>query len=145
MEDQLGKGGRAMERWKALSLLVGRILLVLVVLYSGVGKMINFSGTAQGMVYFGLPMPAFFVIGAIIFELIGSLAIILGYYTRFGAILLAIYLIVTSIVFYSGFSSVPMQNIFMRNISTLGGCLALLASGPGRYSFDNPIRNEKIE
>jgi putative oxidoreductase len=125
-----------MEWLESLANLIGRILLVLIFLSSGIGKIGNFEGTAQYMAKFGMPFTSFFLFGAIVLELVGSITIILGYFTRFGALLLIIFLIPTTLIFHTNFVD-PMQKIhFMKNVSMLGGCFFLLGTGPGRFSLD---------
>ena len=58
-----------MEWLKAFGSLIGRVLLVLIFLNSGVGKIGNFEGTAQYMAKFGMAHTGFFLFGAIVFEL----------------------------------------------------------------------------
>ena len=93
-----------MEWLKAFAILIGRILLVLIFLNSGIGKIGNFEGTAQYMAKFGMPYTNFFLLGAIFFELVGSITVILGYFTRFGALLLLIFLIPTTLIFHTNFA-----------------------------------------
>jgi len=132
-----------MEGMKSLASLIGRILLVLIFLNSGMGKIGNFEGTAQYMAKFGMPFSTFFLPGAIFLELVGSITVILGYFTRFGALLLIIFLIPTTLIFHTPFAD-PMQKIhFMKNVSMLGGCLILLSAGGGRLSFDHLLRGRK--
>jgi putative oxidoreductase len=132
-----------MEKWKALVSLIGRILLVFIFLESGMGKIGNFEGTAQYMAKVGMPYTNFFLVGAIFFELVGSIPVILGYFTRFGALLLIIFLIPTTLIFHTHFAD-PMQKVhFMKNVSMFGGCLILLTAGAGRLSLDYLLRERK--
>jgi len=132
-----------MENWKALAHLIGRILLVLIFLQSGIGKVGNFAGTAKYMASHGMPLPTLFLIGAIFFELVGSITVITGYFTRFGALLLIIFLIPTTLIFHTHFTD-PMQKIhFMKNMSMFGGCLILLTAGAGRFSLDHLLRERR--
>jgi putative oxidoreductase len=125
-----------MEWLKSLASLVGRILLVLIFLHSGISKIQNFEGTAQFMAQYGMPYTSFFLFGAIVLELAGSIFVILGYYTRLGALLLLVFLIPTTIIFHTNFDD-PIQIIMlMKNVSMFGGCLILLGMGPGRFSLD---------
>ncbi len=129
-----------MEWLKSLASLVGRILLVVIFLNSGIDKIENFEGTVRYMVTYGMPYTSLFLFGAIIFELGGSIFVILGYYARFGALLLLIFLIPTTIIFHTNFED-PIQIImFMKNLSMFGGCLVLLGMGPGRFSLDYIFR-----
>jgi putative oxidoreductase len=133
-----------MEWLKAFISLVGRILLVLIFLQSGIGKIGNFGGTAQYMTKYGMPNITFFLLGAIFFELVGSLTVILGYFTRFGALLLIIFLIPTTLIFHTNFADRVQVIMFMKNVSMFGGCLLLLSAGPGRLSLDYFLRGKKI-
>jgi putative oxidoreductase len=132
-----------MEWLKSLATLVGRILLVLIFLNAGIGKIGNFEGTAQHMAQYGMPFTSFFLFGAIIFELVGSITVILGYLTRFGALLLIIFLIPTTLIFHTNFSDQIQIIMFMKNVSMFGGCLILLGMGPGRFSLDYLFRGGK--
>lgn len=129
-----------MEWLKAFGSLVGRILLVLIFLNSGISKIGNFEGTTQYMAKFGMPYTSFFLFGAIVFELVGSVSIILGYFTRFGALLILLFLIPTTLIFHTNFSDRIQMIMFMKNVSMFGGCLLLFAAGPGRLSFDYFLR-----
>jgi len=131
-----------MEGWKALAVLIGRIVLVWIFLMSGIGKIGNFEGTTQYMAKFGMPLPSFFLLGAIFLELVGSITIVLGYFTRFGVILLLVFLIPTTLIFHG--ADDPGQKIqFMKNVSMLGGLLILVSAGAGRYSLDYLFRERK--
>jgi len=124
-------------------MLIGRILLVLIFLQSGIGKIENFGGMAQYMASYGMPYTNFFLVGAIFFELVGSATVILGYFARFGALLLLIFLIPTTLIFHSNFADQVQMIMFMKNVSMLGGCLIVLASGAGRFSLDSLLRSKK--
>jgi len=132
-----------MEWLKAFGSLIGRILLVLIFLNSGIGKIGNFEGTAQYMAKFGMPYTSFFLFGAIVFELVGSLSVIFGYFTRFGALLILIFLIPTTLIFHTNFSDRIQMIMFMKNLSMFGGCLLLISVGAGRLSLDYFLRGKK--
>ena len=134
-----------MERGKSLGILVGRILLALIFLKSGIGKIGDFSGTSQYMASHGMPYATFFLVVAIFFELVGSITLILGYFTRFGAALLLIFLIPTTLIFHNIFVDPKMMTHFMKNVSMFGGLLVLLSAGPGQFSLDHLFREGKRE
>ena len=133
-----------MEWLKAFFILIGRILLVLIFLNSGIGKVGNFEGTAQYMAKFGMPFTNYFLIGAIFLELVGSITVVLGFFARFGAMLLLIFLIPTTLIFHTNFADRMQMIQFMKNMSMFGGCLLLLAAGSGRLSLDYFLRRKKI-
>ena len=132
-----------MEWLKSFGSLIGRILLILIFLQSGVGKIENFEGTAKYMAGYGMPLVNFFLVGAIFFELVGSITVILGYFSRFGTFLILIFLVPTTLIFHTNFAD-PMQKInFMKNVSMFGGFLFLLSQGPGRLSLDYFLKGKK--
>jgi putative oxidoreductase len=135
-----------MEWLKGFGILIGRILLVLIFLKSGINKIENFDAIAQFMAKNGIaPYTNFFLIGAIFFELAGSITVILGYFARFGAVLLLLFLIPTTLIFHDVFTN-PNQDIwiqFMKNVGIFGGLLVLLAVGAGRFSLDYFSRGGK--
>ncbi|HET6802667.1 MAG TPA: DoxX family protein [Casimicrobiaceae bacterium] len=124
--------------WAAL---VGRVLLALMFIISGWGKITDFSGTAGYIASQELPMPQVLAVIAILIELGAGLAIAFGWKTRWAALVMVAFLIVITPIFH-GFWNEPadqamMQQInFMKNLSILGGMLVLFAWGPGRFSFD---------
>ena len=132
------------EKMKALGALIGRVLLVLIFVISGIGKIGNLEGTAQYMAQYGMPFVPFFLVGAIFLELVGSITVILGYFTRFGALLLVVFLIPTTLIFHTKFADQVQMIMFMKNVSMLGGCLILLAQGAGRFSLDYLLRGKKL-
>jgi len=133
-----------MEWLKGFGILFGRILVVLIFLQSGMGKVENFQGTAQFMASHGIaPYTNFFLAGAIFCELVGSVTLILGYYARFGALVLLIFLIPTTIIFHTNFAEQGQMIHFMKNVSMFGGILVLFAVGAGRFSLDYFFRGGK--
>jgi putative oxidoreductase len=132
-----------MEGWKAFASLIGRVLLVLIFANAGVGKIGHFEGTAQYMAKVGMPMTTFFLLGAIFLELVGSITVILGYFTRFGALLLIVFMIPTTLIFHTHFGDPVQKIMFMKNVSMVGGILILLVHGPGRWSLDSLLGKEK--
>ena len=121
--------------------LAGRFFLALIFITSGVGKIGNFEGTIGYMGSHGIPMPSILLVGAISFLLLGGLSLILGYKTKYGVLMLLIFLIPATLIFHP-FWAVPedmvkMQTIaFLKNIAIMGGLLTVLAHGPGRLSMD---------
>ncbi len=117
--------------------LLGRIALATIFLSSGVQKIFNFKGTTQYMEKAGMLFPSFFLIGAIILLLLGSISVLLGYKVRYGTLALIIFLIPATLIFHTDFSD-PMQKIhFMKNLSILGGLLMVFSLGAGDFSLDN--------
>jgi putative oxidoreductase len=122
--------------------LLGRILVSVVFILGGIGKLTGFS-MEEGMVAAKhLPMPAVALGIALVIELVGGLAILLGLYTRFTAWILFLYLIPTTFLFHNFWAFQGMDRIdpmihFEKNLAIMGGLLILAAFGPGAYSLDS--------
>ncbi len=123
--------------------LVGRVLLALIFLTSGFNKITGWSGTADYMAGEGMPMVPLFLAGAIVFEIVGGLSVMLGFKARIGALVLVIFLIPATIIFHDFWTVEDamqrrMQMImFMKNLSIMGGLLLVMGLGPGPCSLDN--------
>lgn len=121
--------------------LAGRLLLSLIFIMSGIGKIGNFDGTAAYMDSHGMPIASVLLVGAIIFELAGGLSLLIGYKTKYGVLMLLIFLIPATLIFHP-FWAVPedmvkMQTIaFMKNLAIMGGLMTVLVHGPGKLSMD---------
>lgn len=115
--------------------LVGRLFLAIIFLASAFGKITNFEGTLQYMDAHGLPAASLLCMTAIAIESLGSVALILGYKTRWGAGALAVFLVSATAVFHTQ----PDQRIqLLKNLSILGGLLTVIANGPGPISLEGP-------
>jgi putative oxidoreductase len=121
--------------------LVGRVLLGLIFVLSGFGKLTGFDGAVGYVASYGLPMPQVLAALAIVVELGGGLLLVFGFLTRWAALALAAFTLLAAVIFHN-FWAAPaaeqmMQNIqFMKNLSIAGGLLILAAFGPGRASID---------
>jgi putative oxidoreductase len=110
----------------------GRMLLSVIFLVSGLGKIMDWNGNAQIMASQGLPLVPLLLTGAIITELAGGLSVLLGWRARWGALLLFLYLIPTTLIFHDfwAFSGTEMQTQlvnFLKNLSIMGGLLLVAA------------------
>ncbi|MCW8998282.1 MAG: DoxX family protein, partial [Kangiellaceae bacterium] len=70
-------------------------------------------------------------------EIVGALAIILGYKTRLAAFLLAGFSLVSALFFHLDFADQTQSILFMKNVAIAGGFLFLVANGAGYVSVDN--------
>src|SRR5579862_1915150 len=112
----------------------GRVLLAVLFLLSGVGKLGAYKATAAYMVSAGVPgalLPA-----VIATELLGSLAIILGWKARAAAFLLAGFSVLTALIFHNNLADQTQMIMFFKNLSIAGGFLLLVVNGAGPLSLD---------
>jgi putative oxidoreductase len=137
-----------MKNYENVLNLLGRIAIAVLFLPAGVNKLIGMEGTAGYFASLGLPAVAVLIWVVIAIEILGGLALILGYQTRFVAISLAIFTLLASIVGHA-FWAAPVdaafitQLLFFKNIAVIGGLLVLASSGAGSISIDG--RKAKAE
>ena len=114
---------------------VGRVMIALIFVIAGLGKLSAYEGTQGFMDSMGVPgimLPL-----VILLEVFGGLAIIAGWQTRAVAFALAGFSVMSAIIFHADFADQNQMNSFMKNIAIAGGFLFLMANGPGAYALDN--------
>ncbi|MEG3061191.1 MAG: DoxX family protein [Comamonas sp.] len=121
--------------------LLGRILLALLFIPAGVGKLTGFAGTVAYTASAGVPVPQVAVALALLVEIVGGLALLLGWQTRWAALALALFTLGASFFFHK-FWALPaeqagmQQLLFYKNIAVAGGLFAFAAFGAGAMSVD---------
>ena len=120
--------------------LVGRILITLLFLRSAYDKIGGFSAVAGVMAKKGMPFSEVLLAGAIVFEIAGSLMILLGWNARIGALLLAIFTVPATLVFHNFWAVDAAQmtnqlNHFMKNLTILGALIFVMGMGSGPLSL----------
>ena len=120
---------------------LGRLLIAALFLPAGLSKITGFEGTVGYIGSMGLPAPALGAVIAIAVEVLGGLALIVGWQTRIAAIVLALFTLVASVIFHAYWAAPAeqafvVQLLFFKNIAVIGGLLILAAQGPGAISVD---------
>ena len=119
-------------------LLLGRILMVAIFLSAGYAKLTHYDYMQGYMVSLGLPswsMP--FII---LWELGGGLAILLGFFTRPVALLLAAFCVISGFLAHLHPADQEQMINFMKNVSMTGGFLYMAMTGAGAYSLDAKLK-----
>jgi putative oxidoreductase len=121
--------------------LLGRVLMSLLFLLSAFGKVTGFPIVAAGMTKKGIPFAEFLLLGAIACEVLGSLALVLGWKARWGALLLIIFMIPATLLYHDFWNAEAAQyrnqlNHFMKNLTIFGALIFLLGMGPGPLSLE---------
>ena len=124
-----------------LLLLLARLALGAIFLQSGFGKLTNLPGFAASLEGMGVPFASVLGIIGPCVEFFGALALMLGAWTRLAAILVAAFTVAATLIAHRFWDMPPeqqgMQTIqFMKNLAILGGLLAVVAAGGGRFSVD---------
>lgn len=114
-------------------LLAARILLALMFLASGLPMLFGPGGFAGYMAAIGMPAPMLVTWLVIALKVIGGLAIVLGFQTRYAAYALAAFCVATAFI---GHMAPEEASVFWKNIAVAGGFLALSVTGPGAFSLE---------
>ena len=128
---------------KSLVLLVARVFLITLFLIFGFSKLTGFEGTVQYMNMLHAPLPTLSAMIAVVAEAFLGLLILIGFYTRPIAVLLALYTLGTAMIGHAYWHTTGdmMQDLntkihFFKNMSIVGGFLLLAVAGPGAISVD---------
>jgi putative oxidoreductase len=115
---------------------IGRVCLSSIFILSGFHKIVYFEKLMGIMDKKGIPLVLLMLIGAIVFEIIGGVSVLLGWRTRIGALLLSVFILPTTFIFHD-FWAVPESQqflqfqMFLKNFAIFGGLLYVLAFGSG--------------
>jgi putative oxidoreductase len=121
--------------------LAARILMALLFLIAGIGKIAGFAGTSGYIASKGLPLPELDAVIAIVVEVGGGLALIAGFQTRVVALVMAVFTVASAVIFHN-FWALPADQVmvnqimFLKNLSITGGLLMFTAFGAGAMSVD---------
>ena len=126
--------------------LIGRILISVIFLLGGIGKLMDLDGTAAYMTSAGIPSASTLAIVAAIAELAGGLALLFGFLTRLGALGLMVLVAIIAVTMHdfwnlAGAERQMQMSQFLKNLAIIGGLAMVFAYGPGRYSIDKKIRD----
>jgi putative oxidoreductase len=115
--------------------LAARICLALIFLRAGINHLFGFSGFVD-VIGQTLPLAPVLAIGTIVFQLLGSISLILGYKVNIGATLLILFLIPTSLIFHNFIADPGELTSFLKNLGLIGGLLLIIYTGAGAVSLD---------
>ncbi len=114
--------------------LAGRILMSIIFIFAGIGKMADPAGTAGYMAMVGLP--GILVWPAAIFEVALGLALIAGFRLRAFALLGAGFTVLTGLLFHTNFADQMQMVMFLKNLAMAGGLLFMAGFGAGQLAVD---------
>ncbi len=117
--------------------LVARLLLAQIFLMSGMAKLgAGYAGTAAYMQSVGAPAALLPVVIAL--EIGGGLAIVVGFLSRWAALGLAVFCVVSACLFHNKLGDQMQAIMFMKNLAMAGGLLLLFVHGPGAWAVESP-------
>ncbi|MCB5208262.1 DoxX family protein [Methylovorus mays] len=121
-------------RWLTFA---GRVLLSLIFIISGLGKVAAPDATIGYISSVGAPFPEVAYAIALLVELGLGLALLLGFKAKFAAAGIAIFTLAAAFMFHTDFSNQIQLVMFMKNFTIIGGLLLIVAHGAGGFSLDN--------
>ncbi len=128
-----------MNTFQSLAAPIGRVLISLIFVTSGVNKIANYAGTQAYMESAGVPGALLGLVIAL--EILGGLAIIVGWQTRLAAFLLVGFSLLSAVLFHADFNDQMNMILFMKNLALAGGFLLIVSLGAGPWSVDNRSRS----
>jgi putative oxidoreductase len=114
--------------------LLGRLMLSIIFILSGVGKIFDPAGTMAYMQ--SADVPSMLLWPSIAFEIIAGVCVAIGYKTRWAAYSLAIFSVLTAVIFHRNFAEGVEMYLFLKNIAMAGGLLLLAVGSKTAYSMD---------
>ena len=124
-----------MKKLEDVGVLVARILMPILFIVAGWGKITGYAGTQQYMEAMGVP--GFLLPLTILLEFGGGLAVLFGFLTRTTALFTAGFTVLTAFIFHSNFAEGVNSLMFMKNLTIAGGFLLLAVTGPGFVMHKN--------
>lgn len=115
---------------------LGRLLMSSLFIWAGLHKLMNPGGTAQYFAGAHIPVPNIAVWVVIAIEVLGGLAILVGYQTRWAAAVLAVFCLATGFGVHLPVGDQANMINFYKNLVMAGGFLYVVAYGPGSISID---------
>jgi putative oxidoreductase len=132
---------KIMNQLQAIAAPVGRVLISLMFVTSGFSKISGYAATQGYMEAMGVPGALLPLVIAV--ELLGGLAVMLGWHTRIAAFFLAGFSLLSALLFHANFGDQMQTIMFMKNISIAGGFLMIVALGGGAFALDNRLNKRK--
>lgn len=111
-----------------MGMVLGRFLLAFIFMASGFSKIVHFADTAALLGEHGIPLSKVAVVLTVLIEMGGSLLLITGFYVRYAALIMALFLVPVTLMFHRFWvmpnpeHDIQMLN-FLKNVSIFGGLL----------------------
>ena len=106
--------------------------------------MIYLIANSAGVVF---PQPVCAVIKlffpSIILEILFPILLIIGYKTRFSALIMALFTLSVALIFHTNFDNQMELIIFLKDIAIAGGFLIIFANEPKNLTFDYFLKSKK--
>ena len=120
---------------------VGRLLLSILFLIEGLGKISMQENVITYMEDYGVPGILFLPATAL--EILFPIILIVGYKTKWAASVMAIFTFTVAIIFHTDFSDGMQMIFFFKDLAIAGGFMIIVAYGPGKISLDYYFKSKQ--
>ena len=120
---------------------IGRVLLSILFLIEGLGKISIQEDVIMYMEDYGVPGILF--VPAIILEILFPLFLIVGYKTKWAASIMALFTFTVAIIFHTDFSEGMQMIFFLKDLAIAGGFMIIVAYGPSKISLDHYFKSKQ--
>ena len=117
-------------------MLLGRLLLSAIFIQAGLWKLFNSAATIGYFESRGLPFASLTIWLVVAIELLGGLAILVGYRIRWASGLLAVFTLLAAVIGHTDWTNIMELQAFMKDVAIAGGLFYVAANGAGMLSFD---------
>lgn len=122
------------------TLLAARLLLAAALLPTGIMRALNVSGFALTLAGAGVPFPNVVATAAVVVQVFGPLALILGVLPRITGVALAAFAAATAVMLhtfwqFTGPAAVAERTLMLADLGLAGGFLIYALAGPGAWSW----------
>jgi putative oxidoreductase len=118
--------------------IAARVLMSQIFIISGIGKITGYAGTQAYMAKMGVPGALLPLV--ILTEVGGGLALLFGFKTRWVALALAGFTLLSGLIFHLDFTDQMQMINFMKNLAIAGGLLMFVRYGAAEPSIDGRVR-----
>ncbi len=131
-----------MENLRGYLVPLARLLMASLFIWAGYTKLFVFgpSGTAHYFASVHIPIPDVAAWVVIVIELLGGLMILVGLQTRWVALVLAIFCLITGFGVHLPVGDMANMTNFYKNLVMTGGFLYVFSFGAGMWSIDGPCK-----
>ena len=120
---------------------IGRLLLSVLFLIEGFGKISKQENVIMYMEDYGVPEILF--VPATVLEILFPLLLIVGYKTKWAASIMALFTFTVAIIFHTDFSEGMQMILFLKDIAIAGGFMIIIVYGPGKISLDHYFKSKQ--
>lgn len=114
---------------------IGRVLIGVLFAVAGYQKLTDIETFAGFVGMLGVPAPEVLAWVVVAIELLGGIALILGFMTRIAAEVLLVFVLIATYLAHPIWSDPSQMGMFLKNLAVMGGLLYVAAFGAGKWSL----------